>query len=612
MSGFEVVGVVLGTIPLLISALEHYERGINTIQIMRRRAKVMHSLATSLSTEQTILRNTCETLLRGIVRYEDMAPLLADPLGPLWQDPDIKARVERRLDHTLEDFEAQVYFMKGAVEELRSKLCLSTDLQVKINDEPMSKRDMVKIAVQFSTHEDSLKRLAETNQKLDLLMNGNLRNEPYRKVHSQEKLFDLLQAVSKSIYNALKASLSCTCAQSHGIGFGAPMARAMGRTQDIEALVKRLNFRLVLANQPRNAKGKAQNNWVWNELVLRLGEVPMKESTPPVNSGAANAVMKNPKRVKFWDTVTPVIRIPSPLKRGRPTTERSFVEFNQITTDPAENILPPSLEIEKVVQVKDICYTLSSKSTNAGHWDPYWYLLDETTSKQRRFELFPFKSSDDNDEYTFVHLKNTFSQGHRPSLPQKYHIVAATAFSVLFLHNTRWMPALPTIEDVFLISRYEQVEFNDIYLTGNPLRDSEGSAAASNNGPSSETTGESTLLYLGILLMEIMLWKPVSRFWDDEKIDFRYVPLKKIFDRTTARGSARIREILLRTEENSTPEFRKVVERCIKCDFNTSSLSLDDETFRQAVYNDVVLPLQDADQIVNRKMLVGKANSLRI
>lgn len=28
MSGFEVVGVVLGSIPLLISALEHYSNGV--------------------------------------------------------------------------------------------------------------------------------------------------------------------------------------------------------------------------------------------------------------------------------------------------------------------------------------------------------------------------------------------------------------------------------------------------------------------------------------------------------------------------------------------------------------------------------------------------------
>lgn len=133
MSGFEVVGVILGTIPLLISALEHYERGIKTIQLMRRRAKVMHSLATALSTEQTILRNTCETLLGGIIDPKDMKPLLAEPFGPLWQDPDTKALVERRLDHTLKDFKALVHSMNEAVEEIRLKLRLGPAFEVSLN-----------------------------------------------------------------------------------------------------------------------------------------------------------------------------------------------------------------------------------------------------------------------------------------------------------------------------------------------------------------------------------------------------------------------------------------------------------------------------------------------
>lgn len=130
MSGFEVAGIVLGTIPLLISALEHYERGIRMIQGFRRHAKVMHILATSLSTEQTILRNTCETLLGGIINPRDMKPLLADPFGPLWQDSNTHLLVERRLDHTAEDFEILIHSMKEAVEEMRVKLGLGPSFEV--------------------------------------------------------------------------------------------------------------------------------------------------------------------------------------------------------------------------------------------------------------------------------------------------------------------------------------------------------------------------------------------------------------------------------------------------------------------------------------------------
>ncbi|KAI0414938.1 hypothetical protein F5X98DRAFT_347824 [Xylaria grammica] len=609
MSGFEVVGVVLGSIPLLISALEHYERGIKTIQIVRRRAKVMHSLAIALSTEQTILRNTCETLLGGIIDPGDMGPLLADPFGPLWKDPYTEAIVERRLDHTLKDFKALVYSMKEAVEEIRSKLGLGQDFEIRIDDGPIGKRDMIKIALQFSTHEDSLKRLADTNQKLDLMMAGNLRNEPYRKVGSQEKLFNLLQAISKSIYNALRSSLSCTCAQSHGVGFGLPAPRATGRVQDEEALVRRLDFHLVLANKPQDAKGKAHSSWVWDELVLRLAEIPTKERTMVTLPAVTNVVVKKPKyaRVKFWgdDTTTPVVRTPSPLDSGGSMVGRGFDTSHQVITNPTGHIPLLPREARQLVQVKDICHALSGKRPDFKYQDPYGYLIDETTQKQRRFEVFPFRSAFNNDECTTINLRDVFSQGHRPSLAQKHHIAATAASSVLFMHNTLWMPATLTIKDLFLVSRQGNVDFNEVYLAKKSLLDLEGSKMAQNHGPLSEAAGISTLFYLGIFLVEIMLWKSVYEFWNDEGVDLSGIPLEDIFDYTTAKGFSRIESMLKQIEWISSPEFKGAVEHCIKCDINASRLSLDDDTFRRAVYNEIVLPLQDADQFAGGKMAVG-------
>ncbi|KAI0474347.1 hypothetical protein F4859DRAFT_482758 [Xylaria cf. heliscus] len=612
MSGFEVVGIALGAIPLLISALEHYERGIKTIQIVRRRAKVMHSLATALSTEQTILRNTCETLLGGIIEPKDIKPLLAEPFGPLWQDPDTKALVEQRLDHTLKDFKALVHSMEEAVEEMRLKLGLGADYQIRIDDGLIGKRDMVKIALQFSTHEESLKRLSDINQKLDLMMTGNLRNEPYRKVGSQAKLYNLLQAVSRSIYNALRSSLSCACAQSHRISFGLPTPRVTGRAQDEEALIKRLNFHLVLANNPQDDKGKAHSSWVWDELILRLAEIPMKVCTTTVLPAATDMVAKKSRftRVKFSGDAT-IIRTPSPLDRGESTASRGFDASRQIISNTVGHISPLPQETQPLIQVKDICQTLSFKRPDVECQESYGYLLDETSQKRQRFEVFPFSSSYDNEDCTTIHLGDAFSQKYRPSLARKYHIAAVAAASVLFMHNTLWMPATLTIKDVFLISRHGNVDFDEIYLAKKSLHDLESSVPTLNYDPSSEEAGISTLYYLGIFLVEVMLWKPVCEFWDDEGVDLSGIPLEDIFDYTTAKGFARIEGILKRIEWISSPEFKKVVEHCIKCDLRSSSLSLDDDSFRQAVYSDIVLPLQEADRFAGGKMTLRKGKSTR-
>ncbi|KAI1112309.1 hypothetical protein F5Y14DRAFT_463593 [Nemania sp. NC0429] len=589
MSGFEIIGVVLGSIPLLISALEHYERGIKTIQIIRRHARVMQSLALKLGTEQTILRNTCETLLGGIIDPRDMKPMLEEPFGQLWQNPDTKALVEQRLDHTLKDFEALVHSMRETVEEIRSKLGLGLHFEIRIDDSPIGTRNIVKIALRFSTYEESLKRLADINQKLDLMTTGNLRNEPYRKIRSPEKLYNLLQTISRSIHNSLRSSLSCSCAQSHGVGFSLPAPRAPGRVQGEEALVKRLSFHVILANKPQDSKGKSRSSWKWDELTLRQAELPIETCTTALLPAATDVVEKKSKlfRVKFF--------------LGK--------ERHQNVTEAATSIPLPLTETQKPRQLKDICRTLSEKRLDVQRQASLGYLLDETPPRPHMFEVFPSKVSWDDDECTTIHLGGVFSQGHRPSLARKYHIAAMAASSVLFMHNTPWMLAILTIEDVFLISRHGNVAFDEIYLERTPLHDLERSTIAPNYGSSSlDAPGVSTLLHLGIFLVEV---KPIYEFWDDGHVDTSNTPLDGIFDYTTDKGSERVGKILKAVEGISSPEFKEVVEHCIKCDFNASHLSLDNDTFRQAVYQDIVLPLQDADQLASGKMIVGKRRLAR-
>ncbi|KAJ3574123.1 hypothetical protein NPX13_g4473 [Xylaria arbuscula] len=561
----------------------------------------MHSLAIALSTEQTILRNTCKTLLGSIVDPQYIQPLLADPFGSLWQNPDIKTLVDRRLDHTLKDFEALIYSMKEEVEGIRIKLGLWPDFKIRVKTRTIAKRDIIKIALQFSTHEASLEKIADINRKLDLMIASNRRNELNRKVQSPERLLSLLQTLSRSIFNALRNSLSCTCAPLHGVGFGLPTPRVTttGYTQDEEKLIKRLEFHLVLANRPQDNKGKARSTWVWDELVLRLVELPTNvcpTPTLPIKTGMAGKNSRS-KRVQFVDnTIELSMKRLAPLKIGISQSSQGFETSPQTLAKSLGQIPSPQL-----VQVRDICRILSDKGLDVEHQVPYGYLLDETSQQQQRFEMYPFKSSYNGDDCTMVCLSGVFSPKNRPSLAQKYHISATVASSVLFMYNTSWMPTTLTAKDVFLVSRHGNVDLREIYLAKKSLHNLANSSSASNHSPSRETSGRSTLYYLGIMLIEVMLWRSVSEFWDDDGQNIGEIPLEDILDYTTAKGFSRIEAIMKQIEWISSPDFREVVEHCIKCDLNAITLSLDDNTFRQAVYNDIVLPLQDADRLLGAR-----------
>lgn len=130
MSGIEAVGLVLGVIPLIISALEHYRDGESAVSTWCRYPRVVQSLVRNLKTEHGKLYNTCETLLGGIVSPTKLEPMLNEPFGPLWQDEDIRERIERRLDHMYNTFRDTVRDMLTIMEELKSNLGLNTQGQV--------------------------------------------------------------------------------------------------------------------------------------------------------------------------------------------------------------------------------------------------------------------------------------------------------------------------------------------------------------------------------------------------------------------------------------------------------------------------------------------------
>lgn len=129
MSGLEVVGLVLGSIPLVISALEHYRDGIYAVRIWRRYVIELASIIRQLRVQQCILMNICEILLGdlGLPRIDAM---IRDPFGPLWRDDNIKKRLTERLNRDYNVFEATVEDMSDAIQGLKERIGLGPDGKV--------------------------------------------------------------------------------------------------------------------------------------------------------------------------------------------------------------------------------------------------------------------------------------------------------------------------------------------------------------------------------------------------------------------------------------------------------------------------------------------------
>jgi hypothetical protein len=101
MSGVEVIGLVLGAVPLIISALEHYKQGIDVIKDFRNYRSTLKSLKTKLSIQEELYRGTLQRLLLSELSPPEAHALFPEPgtkgSNALWGTRDIEDKLRRKL-----------------------------------------------------------------------------------------------------------------------------------------------------------------------------------------------------------------------------------------------------------------------------------------------------------------------------------------------------------------------------------------------------------------------------------------------------------------------------------------------------------------------------------
>lgn len=140
MSGIEIAGLVLGSIPLVISGLEHYAEGVRTIRKFRQSTREFVRLKRILETENDIFLNSIEILLKDDVSDQVLAAMLNDVNGSSkWKDPMLDECLQTRLGRSYNTYFAAVKSLAQAVTDLHLELKLNAAGKVcdACHDSPM-------------------------------------------------------------------------------------------------------------------------------------------------------------------------------------------------------------------------------------------------------------------------------------------------------------------------------------------------------------------------------------------------------------------------------------------------------------------------------------------
>ncbi|KAF5724202.1 hypothetical protein FMUND_1104 [Fusarium mundagurra] len=577
MSGFEVAGIVLGTLPLVVTALEAYS---NFLRDWGKAPAELRSLNRQLSTERVRLCNVCEQLISDVVAQRDIEPMLQDPFGPLWQAKETNDRIRRRLWDSYTPFEDTVKEVGEALESvmMRLRIDVSPDGTVQWIDRKRVTRDFKKLLYRLNRkdYQEALDTISKGITSLEGLTQQSVGLEPRRRKQSRCKVFKVLRDLSTSFYRALCSSLLCT--DSHDVSLElATRFIEVGHECDDEKIAQDAQFRLAISFEV--AKGSTSKMF-WDEVNIKAMSASMTRPSAPC---VVAAKTKSAKRVAFGiDRALSRLSFTEPATELKPNVKTAMAMLTRPATDIAFIKCPEESSVMPAISPLDLCLTL--KKAHQERPACYGYFIDKEYS-HRHFQVCPLGTVINSDGWSIVTLEDVLEgkKGLRPLilLAEKVRLALVIASSVLQLSKTPWLPEALTPKNIHFFRRGHTLSYEHPFLQ---RRLPEDSLKLLNNTADSRgysLSSNPTLLALGMLLLEIILGSSLKqlRLPDEKGPDGDGL----IQDLTIANRMLEQRVALI------NPAYKAVVERCIGC---TDSKELDEDDFRQTVYNGVVMELE--------------------
>ncbi|KAF4462043.1 hypothetical protein FALBO_11146 [Fusarium albosuccineum] len=577
MSGFEIAGIVLGTIPLVVSGLEAYSK------LMRDWGKApseLKSLNRQLRTEQSRLYNVCDQLISDVVPQRDVEPMLQDPFGSLWQAQETKDRIRQRLWDSYRPFEETVVEVGEALESVMQRLRIEVthDGQVTWVNQRKVPREFKKLLYRMNRkdYQDSLDTISRGVTDLEKLARLSVALEPARRKRSRGKVFKILRDLSTSIYRALCSSLVCWDSHDVTLELATRFIEVTHEGED-EKILRDAQFKVAISFEV--AEGSATKRF-WNEVNIKTATAPKSAPYKPCAVMTEEKVMK---RVSF--SLKKALSLnssgkPSPNMKSalavftRPATDIAFVET---TYDKTGGITGPAI---------DLCLAL--KSGREGRPACYGHLSDKE-NLNRCFQVQPLETTISSDEWSLVTLDDVLQckNGVRPfsSLAERVKLALAISASVLQLSKTPWLQEALTRKNIYFFRRGNSLSYSSPFL----LRTFKGGsvshikATSSNITPGCAVINNPTLFALGVLLLEIILSASLDQLRMPEESSFQGDDLGIMRDFITAH------RLLEQEMASVNTGYKAVIQRCIGCH---ETKDLDEDSFREKVYSGVVMELE--------------------
>ncbi|KFY16189.1 hypothetical protein V491_05411 [Pseudogymnoascus sp. VKM F-3775] len=228
MSGVEVIGLVLGGLPLIISTAEHYKEGFEILRRWKRFRFVFQDFITSVDTQLQMFRLVLRRLLTPVqLEPEEKQRLLTIRYYEGWHRSDVVEALRSRLGDSYNTCMDILRIINRDMEDLQGMMSLKDgSVDWAVPGENQWKYQAKRIQLSFSkngtrTVQSLEKKIGDLKGLLKLLDSPDDTLETMKTIPEDTtwgELFENIRRHAVTLHSVIKNSWKCNCEVSHLAG----------------------------------------------------------------------------------------------------------------------------------------------------------------------------------------------------------------------------------------------------------------------------------------------------------------------------------------------------------------------------------------------------------
>lgn len=584
----EAVGVVLGVVSLIVSAVENYHNTTNFFKTIKHFPRKLKEFLQVLETQELCFRKANERLLNSIVNEDQARQMLANPGHDNWHDEDIARKYSMLLGGSVRGFESAVVLVSEKLITIKGEF---QKFEIPQHEVGKVVKKRLRFAFNQSKIEESLRDLREKTQDFvtltDLTSSRTIpANEgAFASADSRKELkrFSKVKRTAEDLHLALGSA--CTVHTDHQAHLSLDPDYS-----DTNQIRFTLAFsQLSIQSSTPTPGHPSTSTWLAVESSITGTLEPVRDADE--NLGR----LENSLKRTFDD-------LKSDEKKQKLKGIKKCLRFeDEQTNHPPGLAIPQSLQIPLINLCKkgNFCHQLSkfmSKSRPAtqaigsfemARGSKHLIYIDSKYQSVRESPTQPklktlhqaLEDIDKNDSEIGI------------TISHKIHLAKQLVRAVLHFHTTAWLQDTWDSQQVLVSATSSASEMSSTGL--------EAYVAAQIHGPYNSQSTPSLesnplvvrnrlLFSLAIMLLELAYQKPLGDL--TIPLDRVGVSPRDVVYCTANRLSKKVSAIM-------GPRYAETVRRCLHCDFG-HGFDLKQPKLEEAFYRTVVCELDKLERIL--------------